>query len=152
MVPRADPEGLLRGEVTWRAREPLSPPLPVDTPLDGTLLSPPDTARMLPVTDQLRCQTTSLNLCSSFGVQLWLEVDTSTDQMNTWQSCHPNTPTRSQLELNIRTESDEARYRRVCVTNLPTWLSQESSWVFSFGLRTCVQSKNWTLTSWLLKT
>lgn len=49
----------------------------------GTLLSPPDTARMLPVTDQLRCQTTSLNLCSSFGVQFRLELDTSTDQMNT---------------------------------------------------------------------
>ena len=26
-----------------------------------TLLSPPDTARILPVTDQLTCQTTSLN-------------------------------------------------------------------------------------------
>ena len=32
-----------------------------------TLLSPPDTARMLPVIDQLTCQTTSLNLCSICG-------------------------------------------------------------------------------------
>ena len=32
-----------------------------------TLLSPPETARMLAVMDQLTCHTTSLNLCSSLG-------------------------------------------------------------------------------------
>ena len=35
-----------------------------------TLLSPPDTASMLPDTDQLTCQTTSSNVCKVLGVQL----------------------------------------------------------------------------------
>lgn len=38
------------------------------------LLSPPDTASMLPIVDQLTCQTTSLNSCSTFGIQTFLPV------------------------------------------------------------------------------
>ena len=37
-----------------------------------TLLSPPETANIFPVIDQLRCQTTSLNLFNTFDVQLLL--------------------------------------------------------------------------------
>lgn len=51
-----------------------------------TLLSPPDTARMLAVMDQLTCQTTSLNLCSSFGDQEFPEASSHV-QINTRPSC-----------------------------------------------------------------
>ena len=37
-----------------------------------TLLSPPETANIFPVIDQLRCHTTSLNLFNTFEVQLLL--------------------------------------------------------------------------------
>ncbi len=50
-----------------------------------TLLSPPDTARMFPVTDQLTCHTTSLNLCSTF--EFHVELVPSFVQMITRQSC-----------------------------------------------------------------
>ena len=52
---------------------------------EPTLLSPPDTARMLPVTDQLTCHTTSLNLCSTLEVHC--ELVPSFDHMMTLQSC-----------------------------------------------------------------
>ena len=48
----------------------------------STLLSPPDTARMFPVMDQLTCQTTSLNLWSSLAVQV-LPAGSSHVQINT---------------------------------------------------------------------
>lgn len=47
-----------------------------------TLLSPPETARMLAVMDQLTCHTTSLNLCSSLGDHVLLETSSQV-QMNT---------------------------------------------------------------------
>lgn len=52
-----------------------------------TLLSPPDTARILAVMDQLTCQTTSLNLCSSFGDQEFPEASSHV-QINTLPSCN----------------------------------------------------------------
>lgn len=51
-----------------------------------TLLSPPETARMFPVMDQLTCQTTSLNLCSSLAVHVF-PAGSSHVQMNTRPSC-----------------------------------------------------------------
>ena len=47
-----------------------------------TLLSPPETARMLAVMDQLTCHTTSLNLCSSLGDHVLPEASSQV-QMNT---------------------------------------------------------------------
>lgn len=51
-----------------------------------TLLSPPETARMFPVMDQLTCQTTSLNLCSSLAVHVF-PAGSSHVQMKTRPSC-----------------------------------------------------------------
>lgn len=50
------------------------------------MLSPPDTARILAVMDQLTCQTTSLNLCNSFGDQEFPEASSHV-QINTRPSC-----------------------------------------------------------------
>ena len=50
-----------------------------------TLLSPPEIARMLPVSDQLACQTTSLNFCNSLDTQL--SVVPSHVQITTRPSC-----------------------------------------------------------------
>jgi len=50
-----------------------------------TLLSPPDTARIFAVMDQLTCQTTSLNLCSSFGDHEFPEASSHV-QINTLPS------------------------------------------------------------------
>lgn len=52
-----------------------------------TLLSPPDTARIFAVMDQLTCQTTSLNLCSSFGDHEFPEASSHV-QINTLPSCN----------------------------------------------------------------
>lgn len=48
----------------------------------STLLSPPDTASIFPVIDQLTCHTTSLNLWSSLAVQV-LPAGSSHVQINT---------------------------------------------------------------------
>lgn len=50
------------------------------------MLSPPETARMFPVMDQLTCQTTSLNLCSSLAVHVF-PAGSSHVQMKTRPSC-----------------------------------------------------------------
>lgn len=50
-----------------------------------TLLSPPDTARIFAVMDQLTCQTTSLNLCSNFGDHEFPEASSHV-QINTLPS------------------------------------------------------------------
>lgn len=50
--------------------------------MECTLLSPPETARMLAVMDQLTCHTTSLNLCNSLGDHVLPEVSSQV-QMNT---------------------------------------------------------------------
>lgn len=57
-------------------------PCPPVTENGCTLLSPPETARMLAVMDQLTCHTTSLNLCSSLGDHMLLEASSQV-QMNT---------------------------------------------------------------------
>lgn len=57
-------------------------PCPPVTEIGCTLLSPPETARMLAVMDQLTCHTTSLNLCSSLGDHMLLEASSQV-QMNT---------------------------------------------------------------------
>ena len=66
-----------------------------------TLLSPPETARILAVMDQLTCHTTSLNLCSSLGDHVLPEAS-------------------SQVQMNTRPSWEKkARVRR---------LGQQSSW------------------------
>lgn len=50
--------------------------------IHSTLLSPPETASIFPVIDQLTCQTTSLNLWSSLAVQVF-PAGSSHVQINT---------------------------------------------------------------------
>lgn len=88
-----------------------------------TLLSPPETARMLAVMDQLTCHTTSLNLCSSLGDHVLLEAS-------------------SQVQMNTR-PSWEDRVRRwgqgSCL---------EPYWTFA-GIGWGIQRKAYTWTSWV---
>lgn len=81
-----------------------------------TLLSPPDTARMLPVMDQLTCHTTSLNLCSSLAVHV-LPAGSSHVQMNTRPSCRAHW-TRRRRRRNQRS-APEPNCLTACRLPLP---------------------------------
>ena len=78
-----------------------------------TLLSPPDTARMFPVMDQLTCHTTSLNLCSSLAVHVFPE-GSSHVQINTRPSCG-----QSSGKPSVR----------------PTWIREDFSYVLFYWQR-----------------
>lgn len=68
---------------TWPGGEkPLGPYMLAPLEMGYTLLSPPDTARIFAVMDQLTCHTTSLNLCRSLGDHILPEASSQV-QINT---------------------------------------------------------------------